>query len=78
MQFYTGICTVDNEITTPVKNADAGRSLGQMVSLFGSAKQKRAFSAAQKNKVESDILETALESAFSHAQAAVEKTSLSG
>lgn len=57
---------------------DARKSMDQMVSLFGSEKQKRAFSAAQKNKVQSDLLETALEPAFSHAQANVDKTPVSG
>ncbi len=57
---------------------DTRQSLNQMVSLFGSERQKRAFSAAQKNRLESGILDSALETAFSHAQEEVDKMSSTG
>lgn len=40
----------------------------EMVALFGSEKQKRAFAAYKRNKVGTDALETALASAVSHAE----------
>lgn len=49
-----------------------------MVKVFGSEKRKRAYSAAQKNIVETGVLETALEPAFSHAQANIEKAPSTG
>lgn len=59
--------------TTPIK-PDHRKSIDQMVSMFGSEKQKRAFSAAKRNKVESDVLETALATAVTHAQNEIDKT----
>lgn len=50
------------------------KSTSQMVKVFGSEKRKRAYTAAQRNKVETGTLETALEPAFSHAEAAIEMT----
>ena len=61
-----------------MKRVYTPKSLTQTVDLFGSEKQKRAFSAAQRNKVESGALEVALESAFSYAEAGVEKVSPAG
>lgn len=43
--------------------------------MFGSEKQKRALSAAKRNRVESDVLETALATAVTHAQNEIEKMS---
>lgn len=65
---------VGEEISIPEKKVDTSRSINQTVKLFGSERQKRAFSAAQKNRLESDVLKTALEPAFSHAQANSERT----
>ena len=58
--------------TTPIK-PDRRKSVEQMISMFGSEKKKRAFSAAQKNKLEGDVLETALATAVTHAQNEIDK-----
>ena len=58
--------------TTPIK-PDRRKSVDQMISMFGSEKKKRAFSAAQKNKLEGDVLETALATAVTHAQNEIDK-----
>ena len=44
----------------------------EMVALFGSEKQKRAFAAYKRNKVGSEALETALATAVTHAEASLE------
>ena len=44
----------------------------EMVALFGSEKQKRAFAAYKRNKVGSEELETALASAVTHAETNLE------
>lgn len=75
-----GITDVEEEekdLTTD-KEVDAGNSVSQMVELFGSAKQKRAFTAAQKNKIESNVLETALESAVAHAETKLDEIPTAG
>lgn len=69
---------VGEEIDVPQEKVDFQASVNQHVSLFGSERRKRAFSAAQKNKIESDVLESALEPAFSHAEASVEKAPVTG
>lgn len=46
-----------------------------MVSSFGSERQKRAYAAAKRNKIESGALETALATAVAHAQTEVERAS---
>lgn len=55
--------TVPEEEEREEKKYNARKSV---VKTFGSEKRKRVYSAAQKNVVETDILETALEPAFSH------------
>ena len=54
------------------------KSTSQMVKVFGSEKRKRAYTAAQRNKVETETLEAALEPAFSHAEATIELTPSAG
>jgi DNA-directed RNA polymerase I subunit RPA49 len=44
----------------------------EMVALFGSEKQKRAFAAYKRNKVGSEALQTALATAVTHAEASFE------
>lgn len=69
---------VEEEISVPEdeeeKYVSIRKSVDQMVQVFGSEKRKRAYSAAQRNMVETGVLETALEPAFSLAQANIEKT----
>ncbi len=69
---------VGAEISVPEEKMDRTQTVNEMVKLFGSEKRKRAFSAAQRNQVESEVLETALEPAFSHAEAKTEATPLAG
>ncbi len=59
-----------NVETTPARSK---MSLDNMVSTFGSEKQKKKFSAAKRNRIEIDTLETALETAVVHVQNEVEK-----
>ena len=66
------------EISVPEEKEDTKQTVNEMVKLFGSEKRKRAFSAAQRNQVESEVLETALEPAFTHAQAKAESTPSAG
>ena len=49
-----------------------------MVSSFGSERQKRAYAAAKKNRVEASTLETALATAVTHAQTEVDRTAILG
>ena len=56
------------EIAVPDEKPDTAERVNEMVKLFGSEKRKRAFSAAQKNQVEGEVLKTALEPAFTHAE----------
>ena len=46
----------------------------EMISLFGSEKQKRAYAAYKRNKVDTDVLESALASAVSQAESSQEAT----
>lgn len=46
----------------------------EMVALFGSERQKRAFAAYKRNKVGTEALETALASAVTHAGSSQETT----
>ena len=62
--------TPTKAVGTPTK----AEQFDQMVSLFGSERQKRAYSASKRNKVEQEALESALASAVSHAQTAVEQS----
>lgn len=50
------------------KRANALKSIDQMVQVFGAEKQKRAYSAAKRNLIETEVLETALEPAFAQAK----------
>lgn len=62
----------------PEDQGNTRRAANQMVKVFGSERRKRAYSAAQKNQLDTDVLETALEPAFSHVEANIEKTSSAG
>lgn len=55
---------------TPVKS---GISLDHVVTSFGSEKQKKRFSAAKRNKVETTDLESALATAVVHCETMQEK-----
>ena len=57
------------------KRANVLKSVDQMVQVFGAEKQKRAYSAAKRNLIETGVLETALEPAFAQAK---EKTATDG
>ena len=57
---------------TPSKPLDYRKSVDQMVNLFGSEKQKRAFSAAKRNVVDEGELDAALATAVSHVKKGVE------
>ena len=59
------------ETESPVKR-ERSEVQDEMVALFGSEKQKRAFAAYKRNKVGSDALETALASAVTHAETTLE------
>ena len=59
---------IGEEISVPEEKPDRAQTVNEMVKLFGSERRKRAFSAAQKNQLDSEVLETALEPAFSHHQ----------
>lgn len=50
----------------------------EMVALFGSERQKRAFAAYKRNKVGSDALDTALASAVSQVTTSHEATAEDG
>lgn len=84
MWTHTGTADVQvgEEIAIPddveEKRASVQESVSQMVKVFGSEKRKRAYSAAQRNLMGTDVLETALEPAFSLAQANIEKTPSTG
>lgn len=69
---------VGEEVGVTEEKPDTLKSMDQTISLFGSERRKRAFSAAQRNRVESGVLETALEPAFSHAETNIDKTPGSG
>lgn len=60
------------EEQTPSKPLDYRKSVDQMVNLFGSEKQKRAFSAAKRNVVDEGELDAALATAVSHVKKEVE------
>ena len=62
----------DAEEQTPSKPLDYRKSVDQMVNLFGSEKQKRAFSAAKRNIVDEGELDAALATAVSHVKKEVE------
>ena len=62
----------DAEEQTPSKSLDYRKSVDQMVNLFGSEKQKRAFSAAKRNIVDEGELDAALATAVSHVKKEVE------
>ena len=57
---------MDLSETTPVK-LEKSQVKDEMVALFGSERQKRAFAAYKRNKVDSEALDTALASAVSEA-----------
>jgi hypothetical protein len=57
------------------RRANNQKAADQMVQVFGGEKRKRAFSAAQRNVVETKVLEAALEPAFAKAK---ESTSTAG
>ena len=59
------------EQQTPSKT-DYKKSVDKMVNLFGSEKQKRAFSAAKRNVVDEGELDAALATAVSHIKKEVE------
>ena len=59
------------EQQTPSKT-DYRKSVDKMVNLFGSEKQKRAFSAAKRNVVDEGELDAALATAVSHIKKEVE------
>lgn len=69
---------VGEEIDVPKEDTDVRGSMDQSVSFFGSARRKRALSAAQRNRLETGALETALEPAFSHAETNIDNTPVSG
>ena len=66
-----------SEQPTPSK-ADYRKSVDKMVNLFGSEKQKRAFSAAKRNIVDEGELDAALATAVSHIKKEVEEVVASG
>ena len=55
---------------TPVRSKV---SLDHVVSTFGSEKQKKRYSAAKRNRLESESLETALATAVAHVQSEADK-----
>lgn len=61
-----------SEEQIPSKALDYRKSVDQMVNLFGSEKQKRAFSAAKRNIVDEGELDAALATAVSHVKKEVE------
>lgn len=64
--------TATQEEQSPSKVLDYRKSVDQMVNLFGSEKQKRAFSAAKRNVVDEGELDAALATAVSHVKKEVE------
>ena len=66
-----------SEQPTPSK-ADYRKSVDKMVNLFGSEKQKRAFSAAKRNIVDEGELDAALATAVSHIKKEAEEVVASG
>ena len=66
---FTGKTDVDLDEEPPVK-LERAQAQDEMVTLFGSERQKRAYAAYKRNKVGGKALETALVSAVSHADAA--------
>ena len=58
---------------SPVK-LEKSQVKDEMVALFGSERQKRAFAAYKRNKVDSEALETALASAVTEAGTIQEAT----
>ena len=60
---------VSNEATPPRSKV----SLDHVVSTFGSEKQKKRYSAAKRNRLETDALETALATAVAHVQNEADK-----
>ena len=80
---YTSMVgTVESQVgedqVIPEDQGITRKAANQMVKVFGSERRKRAFSAAQKNQLDTEVLETALEPAFSHVEASTEKTSSAG
>ena len=64
--FITGKTDVEFTEESPVR-LERSQAQGEMVSLFGSERKKRAYAAYQRNRVGSEALETALVSAVSQA-----------
>ena len=69
---------VGEEIAVSGDQPSTREALDQTVSFFGSERRKRALSTAQKNKLESGVLETALEPAISHAEANIVESPAAG
>ena len=77
MCLYIGKTDLCSDVTAaeeqaPSKPLDYRKSVDQMVNLFGSEKQKRAFSAAKRNVVDEGELDAALATAVSHVKKEVE------
>lgn len=71
-----GLFEIEDEGTSVSEGKKDHRgNIDKMVNLFGSERQKRAFSASQRNRVDDELLEGVLEPAFSHAQAKVDDMS---
>lgn len=64
-----------SEVSPAAERIDQRETVDRMVSSFGSERQKRAYAAAKRNKIESDALESALATAVTHAHTEVERAS---
>ena len=67
------IATHDSDVVPEETKEDLDKSIGQMVSLFGSERQKKAIITRKRNRVGNEQQTGAMEPAFSHAQAQVEE-----
>ncbi len=66
----------NGQVEEPLKEGtdEKESKVDKLVNLFGTQRQKRALSAARKNKVDSDMVAGSISQAFTHAQDNVEET----
>jgi len=62
----------------PEEKDEKQSNVDKLVQLFGSQRQKRALSAAHKNRVDSHTLAGAIAPAFTHAQEKLEEAHTQG
>lgn len=68
-----GKTDASEEVSNEATPARSKVSLDHVVSTFGSEKQKKRYSAAKRNRLETDALETALATAVAHVQNEADK-----